>query len=164
MGRGKQGENMKDKGGRPAKYNPEETPKVARTVTGEGKTLAQLAQLLGVNPDTITDWQKKHPEFSVAIKLGREDASDRVERALFERAIGYSHPTVKPMVVSGGQGMGSSIEMVDLVEQYPPDTTAAMSWLKNKRPDQWKDKQHVEHSGLAVLSNRLVAARKRAKK
>lgn len=149
---------------RPAKYDPVQHPKLARELTGEGKTLTQIAKLFEVNRDTVTEWQNSHPEFSVAIKLGREDASERVERALFERAIGYSHPIVKPMVVSDGGGMGSHIEKVDLVEHYPPDTAACMSWLKNRKPEEWKDRQEVAVTGLEALAVRLVAARKRVGK
>lgn len=148
------------KTGRPSKYKPEEHPKVARELTGNGRTLVDLAELFEVNPDTITEWQAAHPEFSVAIKLGREDATDRVERALYERAVGYKHPTVKPMVVSGGQGMGSSIEMVNLTEQYPPDTAAAALWLKNRRAKEWRDRQEIEHSGTLTLEQILAVASK----
>lgn len=31
-----------------------------------------------------------------------------------------------------------------------PDTTAAIFWLKNRRPDLWRDKQHTELSGETV--------------
>jgi hypothetical protein len=148
-------------GGRPSKYNADEHPKLARKLTGEGKTLVNIADLFDVNPDTITDWQNKHPEFSVAIKLGREDLSDNVERALAERAIGYTHPSEKIVVVSNGEGMGSSVERVPITEHYPPDTAAAMAWLKNRRAKEWKDKQEVEITGLDKLAEKLAAGRKR---
>jgi hypothetical protein len=146
--------------GRPTKYEAEKHPDLARKYTGEGKTLADLADLFDVALSTIELWQTTHLEFSVAIRAGREDATNRVEKALFDRAVGYSHPTVKPIVVSGGQGMGSSIEMVSLTEQYPPDTPAALAWLKNKRPAEWKDKQVIEHQGLDALAERLAESRK----
>ncbi len=124
-------------------------------LTGQGKALHDLAEVFGVNRSTITEWRTNHPEFSAAILLGREDASDRVERALFERACGYSHPTVKPMAVSLGDGQGSRIELVQLTEQYPPDTAAALAWLKNRRPDQWRDRQEIAHTGTLTLEQLL---------
>lgn len=33
------------------------------------------------------------------------------------------------------------------VKEVIPDTTAQIFWLKNRRPDKWRDKQDVEHSG-----------------
>ena len=85
--------------------------------------------------------QKLFPEFSAAVRQGKEDASDRVERALFERACGYSHPAVKILVVDKG------VQKVDYIQHYPPDTAAASLWLRNMRPVYWKERQTLEHSG-----------------
>lgn len=148
------------KPGRPTVYNPEEHPKVAREQTGNGRTLADLAKLLGVARSTIEEWQNVHPEFSVAIKLGREDAIDRVERSLFERAVGYSHPEVKLLVVSQGKGMPSIVERHKVTAHYPPDTAAAMAFLKNKRPAEWKDKHEVEGSLTLTLEQILAESNK----
>lgn len=144
------------KTGRPSLYNPDEHPKAARLLTGNGKTLADLAESFGVARSTIEEWMAAHPEFSGAIKLGREDASAAVERALFQRATGYSHPAVKILAVSGGQGVGSSVEKVPYTEHYPPDTEAAKFWLKNRRPGEWKDKQEVEHGGRVTLEQMVA--------
>lgn len=146
--------------GRPSPYDKDEHPRIAREQTAQGKTLADLAQLIGVARSTIQMWQENHPEFSVAIKLGREDATDRVERALFERAVGYNHKEEKLLVVSGGQGAGSTVERHETIAHYPPDTKAAQLWLNNLRPDRWKDKQHVEHTGKVTLESLLGESRK----
>ncbi len=142
--------------GRPTLYHPEEHPRVARKVMGEGKTLGQLAEVLGVHRSTMDEWRINHPEFSAMIELGREDALDHVEASLHQRAVGYQHPSEKIVVVSGGQGEGSHVERVDITVQYPPDPAAAMHILKNKRPKDWKDKQVIEHQGLAGLAQRLA--------
>jgi hypothetical protein len=138
--------------GRPLVYDAEHHPRLAREKTAEGKTLADLAQLFDVARSTIQKWQVEHTEFAVAIREGREDATDKVERALFERATGYSHPDEKILVVEG------AVERVDTVAHYPPDTKAAQLWLNNLRPDRWKDKQHVEHTINGDLADRLAKA------
>jgi hypothetical protein len=33
--------------------------------------------------------------------------------------------------------------IVPTVKNYPPDTTAVIFWLKNRRPDEWRDK--IDH-------------------
>lgn len=147
--------------GRPTVYNPDEHPKAAREQTGNGRTLADLAHLFGVARCTIVDWQGAHPEFAVAIKLGREDAVDRVERSLYERAVGYQHPETKLLTVSQGAGMPSVVERHRIVAHYPPDTAAALAFLKNKRPKDWKDKQEVEHTGKVTIEALLAESWKK---
>ena len=34
-----------------------------------------------------------------------------------------------------------------------PDTTAQIFWLKNRKPDEWRDKQVVQHDGEVKVSN-----------
>ncbi|MDR8011858.1 terminase, partial [Escherichia coli] len=50
-----------------------------------------------------------------------------------------------------------------LEKYYPPDTTAAIFWLKNRQKDKWRDKQEVEHTGEVNLIQRIQEARKRAR-
>lgn len=40
-----------------------------------------------------------------------------------------------------------------VVKQVHPDVTAQIFWLKNRKPDQWRDKQDINHSG--GLDNKL---------
>ena len=44
--------------------------------------------------------------------------------------------------------------IVPYTERYPPDTTAAIFWLKNRRPDLWRDKHRIEHSGQVATNVR----------
>lgn len=132
--------------GRPTLYNPEEHPRAVQALAGKGKTIADIAEAFDVAMSTVTLWAHEHPEFSVALRLGREAADERVERALFERATGYEHPAVKIVAVSGGQGCGSHIEKVEYTEHYPPDTEAAKFWLKNRKPSRWREKSEVDQN------------------
>jgi DNA-binding XRE family transcriptional regulator len=145
---------------RPTKYNPDEHPKLARELTGMGRTQADMAEAFDVARSTIELWMKEHPEFSVAIKLGKEDACDRVERALVERATGYTYKGKKPMVVSQGPGAGSVIEYADVETHVVPDVAAQSFFLRNKRAAEWKDRQQIEHVGLDGLAERLAESRK----
>jgi transposase-like protein len=131
-------------GGRPSLYDPEEHPKAVRLLMGNGKTLADVAEHFDVNRSTITEWIKNHAEFSAAIDLGREDATDRVERALFERATGYSWPSEKLMTVSDGGGGGSHVERHKITEHVPPDPAALKFFLSNRRRKEWAERQQIE--------------------
>ena len=129
--------------GRPTSYRPE-FAKQARFLALRGCTLADLAEFFEVGTTTVDNWVKAHPEFKQAIKDGGAVADARVAKALYHRAIGYSHKAVKIMSVAGPPGTGSTIEQVPYIEKYPPDTVACIFWLKNRRPDLWRDKVSVD--------------------
>lgn len=106
-----------------------------------GATDVELAGFFGVNPDTINAWKRKHPEFSVSIKQGREYADANVADRLYNRALGYSHESVKIFMPSGAD----EPVYAPFTEHYPPDTQAASLWLRNRQPAKWRDR--VEHTG-----------------
>jgi hypothetical protein len=147
--------------GRPSKQNGIDVAKVEK-MAASGFTNDQLAVALDVNVRTVYDWCDEHseyfwPEFSQAIKRGKPIVDDKVERSLFERACGYEHPDVH---ISNFQG---DITVTPTVKKYPPETLAAIFWLKNRRPKKWRDKHEVEHSGSISIADRMREARERAK-
>ena len=56
----------------------------------EGRSLDGCAALLGVHPDSLYTWQKMHPEFSDAVRLGRAAATAFWEGRLLDIAKGGS--------------------------------------------------------------------------
>src|SRR5215203_579552 len=99
-----------------------------------GFTDQELADLFGVSVSTINAWKTRHVDFLQALKRGKTEADDRVERALYHRAVGYSHEVEKPMVID------KAVRIVTYTERMPPDTTACNFWLKNRNPEEWRDK------------------------
>lgn len=130
--------------GRPPIYDPDEHPAAAQELARNGKTIADMAEVFGVSLSAVKLWMHEHPAFMTAVTLGREAAVDRVERALFERAIGYSWPSEKLLVVSGGHGCGSSVVREDITEHVPPDAAAIKFFLTNKRRKEWAERQQIE--------------------
>ena len=148
----------KHPGGRPTKYKPEYCLTV-EYMARAGMTDAQIAEKLGISEATITNWKKDYPEFLASLKAGKEDPDDLVERSLFERATGYQHEVEKPMVVSMGKDNGSEVEIVKFTESLAPDVTAQIFWLKNRRPDRWREKAEVEHSGTVQITDDIPKAK-----
>jgi hypothetical protein len=72
-----------------------------------------------------------------------------VERSLYHRAVGYSYDAVK-IFMPGGKGKPV---IVPYREHMPPDTVACIFWLKNRRREEWRDKQEVEHSGSLQIKD-----------
>lgn len=140
-------------GGRPSKYDPE-YPEKARKLFECGCTDREVAEFFGVHETTIRNWAAEYPEFFMALKIGKAAADDRVEQSLYRRAIGYSHDAMKILVLKefepveeGKPTIREVVHHEPYVEHYPPDTTAGIFWLKNRRPEQWRDVKAVEHSG-----------------
>lgn len=125
--------------GRPSLYDPERHPIWAEGLAKLGKIEDEIAAAMGINVDTLREWKKKHPEFSVALKIGKSEADTTVERSLFKRAIGYEYEEIK--IVNGGERTEKTIK------QVAPDTTAQIFWLKNRKPEEWRDKVHQEITG-----------------
>lgn len=101
----------------------------------------QIAENAGITPSTLYEWKKKYPDISEAIKKGKEVVDIQVENALLKRALGYSHKETKTEETADGD------KVTVTVKEVVPDTTAQIFWLKNRRPDKWRDKQDIEHSG-----------------
>lgn len=129
-------------GGRPTLYDPayaEQAKKVAEL----GATDAEIASFFEVDVRTIYRWKHDYPEFCQALKVGKNVADDRVERSLYQKAIGYEQEEVKIFMPAGKD----SPVYAPFVAKVAPDTTAAIFWLKNRRKEKWRDKQEVEHTG-----------------
>ena len=124
---------------RPSKYEPA-FAETAQKLCKLGATDVEIADFLDVAVSTLYLWKHAHPEFSEALKVGKATADDRVEQSLYRRALGYSHDAVKMHVVDG------TVSLTPYTEHYPPDTTAAIFWLKNRRPEEWRDKAEIAHT------------------
>lgn len=131
--------NRGGRGGQ-SKYRPEFAEQ-AKKATDAGFTDREIAELFGVDESTVNRWKFAHVEFAQALKVGKEPADERVESSLYRRALGYSHDAVKIFQYQGQE------VVVPYVEHVPPDTTACIFWLKNRRPDLWRDRVVNEHTG-----------------
>lgn len=127
--------------GRPSKYH-DLVPEQARKLCMLGATDAELADFFGISESTLNNWKTDHPEFMESLKEGKSQADAEVASKLYHRATGYSHNAVK-IVANATTGQE---HIVPYTEHYPPDTTAAIFWLKNRRPDLWRDKQEIDHT------------------
>lgn len=132
-------------GGAPSKYDAKFAV-MAEKACKAGFTDLELADLIGVSVRTINTWKVEHVEFSAALKGGKEIADNRVERSLFARANGYEHDETDIRVIE------NRLVMTPIRKIYPPDTTACIFWLKNRRSDLWRDKQEVENTGTLQVT------------
>lgn len=134
---------QKPKAGRPSSYKPEYVEQATK-LCALGATDVDLADFFGVSITTIGNWKTSHEEFLAALKGGKEPADERVERSLYQRANGYTHDAVK---IFPPKGEGTQALIVPYREHVPPDTTACIFWLKNRKPAEWRDRMINEHTG-----------------
>ena len=119
----------------------------------DGLTDEQIAHNMGITRETLRVWKNKFSVISAALKRGKEVVDVEVENALLKRALGYTYTeTTKERGVNPETGKVELITTKVVTKEVVPDTTAQIFWLKNRRPDLWRDKQNVELSG-EVASN-----------
>ena len=140
---------MNKKVGRPLRYSPKILKQV-QSLAIEGKTIEEMANELSISVKTFYEWKNKYKEFSEAIKKGKEVSDDKVEESLFKRAIGYEYEETEQVMSSGKSKKDKddkNIKIRKTTKHVPPDVLAQMYWLKNRRPDKWRDKQDMHFSG-----------------
>ena len=138
----------KNKGGRPSKKDNIDLDMLYK-LASFGLTDAQLAQAFNITEQSLNNY-KKDNKFLESLKAGKQEADERVKKSLFERACGYEHEDVDIKVIQ------NKIVETKLIKHYPPDATSMIFWLKNRRPDEWREKHEVEHSGdLTVIIRKL---------
>jgi len=120
--------------GRPSKYRPEFVEQ-AKKLCRLGATDLEIADFFGITVRTLFNWKNEHDDFFHALNESKTIPDERVERSLFHRAIGYEHDEVDIRVID------HQIVKTQIRKYYPPDTTACIFWLKNRRPDLWRDKR-----------------------
>lgn len=125
--------------GRPPEFRPE-FARMAGKACRLGATDEDLAELFDVHLRTVRLWITRHPSFHHAVKTNKPGADDRVQRSLYQRAIGYTFDAVKVF-----QHEGRVIEH-QVREHVPPDTAACIIWLKNRRPTEWRDRRELDIS------------------
>lgn len=121
----------------------------AAVLTKLGAIDAELADFFKVTLRTLYRWKAEYPEFANALRLGKHEADERVTRSLFQRAVGYTAPETH-FHVHKGRAIPTEI-----IKHYPPDTTACIFWLKNRRPEEWREKFEHDH-GLNISREKLA--------
>lgn len=125
----------------------------------DGLTDEQIAANLGIGKTAFYKYKKEHTNFANALKRGKEVIDFEVENSLLKRALGYEYTEVTKERIMRKDEKGKPITDIhgfpcyDMVitktvkKEVVPDTTAQIFWLKNRRPDKWRDKQEMQHSG-----------------
>ena len=133
--------------GRPSPYKPAFT-RIAERLCRNGATDIEVADILGISVRTFYRWCLLHEEFTAAVRTGKEAADDRVERALYQRAVGYDYVAQKIVTPKGGG---------PVIMPYTVHVPAAMHWLDIRRPKPWARLSETPQTDIAAI----IAERRR---
>lgn len=108
----------------------------------QGLTDEDIAKKMGITGRTLYRWKQQYCQICQALKKGKDFADIEVENALHKSAMGFTGPDGK---------------------YYAPNMTAAIFWLKNRKPNVWRDRpKQVEEDdardGAKLLANILEKA------
>jgi hypothetical protein len=137
--------NKKSNAGRKSKYETHVKPKLHLITQWckNGSTDEQIYKKLRISKDSFYDYKKKHPEFTDALKIGKDDADDLVESALFKRALGYEYEETEESETYNPE-TGQTVKTRKIIKHLVADTTAQIFWLKNRRPDRWRNNDRLD--------------------
>ena len=99
-----------------------------------GHTDFEIADFMEISPRSLYRYMIETPSFCQSIKAWKEEADNRVERSLYQRAMGYSHESEEIFCAFG------KVTRVKTIKHYPPSEVACIFWLKNRKPEQYRDK------------------------
>lgn len=101
-----------------------------------GATDREIAEELGIAERTLHRWKHTHKDLCQSLKLGKDEADARVEQSLYRRATGYTYDSEKLFAPAGTR----KVLRAAIIEHVPPDVTACIFWLKNRKRAEWRDK------------------------
>ena len=127
---------------RPTKYRAEYAEQ-ARKLCLLGATDQELADFFEVEVRTVYRWKGDHEEFCQSLKAGKDEADNRVERSLYQQAIGYEQDEVKIFMPAQAE----TPVYAPFRAKVAPNVTAAIFWLKNRKRGEWRDKVETELTG-----------------
>ncbi len=129
---------------RPSKYQTHVAPRLEeiKDWVRNGATDKEVAERLGISETSFYDYKNEFSEFSESIKKGKDYVDAEVENALLKRALGYNFNETTQELKDG------KLVVTKVVRKHiVGDVGAQAFWLKNRRPDKWRDKPADSQSG-----------------
>lgn len=148
----------KHPGGRPSKF-PTIDQEQLKILVLDGYTDERICRFFGITHPTLNKYKREKPEFFTSLKDWKLEADAKVEKSLYQRAIGYQYDEVTYEKSNVG-GLGVVMKAGEIkalkhtptakakvvVKEVAPDVTAQIFWLKNRQPKVWRDKIDHEHT------------------
>ena len=116
-----------------------------------GATIPDLCRIIGCNKTTFHRIKNNEIKLLELLKSGKEEADLKVENALFKRACGFEYEEETNEVRLNPDGATGQVVFVKKVKKIiPPDTGAAMAWLKNRKPSEWNTPTKIDATNRVI--------------
>lgn len=144
-------------------YKKDFHPQMAKWMLRAGKTMEEIAAEFTISLRTLYRWQETYTEFEEVLKGNRFFVDMMVEDSLLKRALGHKsverHIEYEPVVRGEGADPNLPREAVQVkrrkvIKHVAPDVVACIFWLKNRRPEDWRDVQKHEFTGKDEMTKR----------
>jgi len=124
---------QKQKVGRPSKRTGFVVGKIME-LARQGKTHNQISEIIGINPSTLSDWKLEDWEFAISLRHNLDLADQVVECSTFKNATGFYFEEEE----------ATKDGVVTVRKFRPPQPGSQIFWLKNRKPDVWRDNPHFK--------------------
>jgi transposase len=116
----------------------------------DGRDRKTIAKKMGISLSTLGQWAEKFPQIGSALAIGCDAADRQVETALYKRAMGYEVEETKTTVIVAPDD--SRTQKLEKYQRHiPPDPVSVIFWLKNRKPNVWRDKREFDIEGSIGL-------------
>lgn len=123
----------------------------------DGMIDTQIAEKMGISTKTLYEWKKKYESINLALRRGKEVVDRMVENALLKSALGYDYEETEYYETKRGTTKRT------YVKHMPPNVTAIIYWLKNRKPAEWRDRPIDKSTEAEKAHSDLVSAIKAIK-
>ncbi len=136
---------LKSRKGRKTEYDEKRHVTLAKWLTAAGYNKQHIAGIIGVSVETMWRWERKYPVFCKAFEWGASQANSEAAIGLHERACGYERMEIEVREEHDADGNLTGKTVKKTKRFIPPDTAAAIAWLRNRDPEHFADVQ--KHGG-----------------
>jgi hypothetical protein len=139
---------MAEKRGRKSAYDTKIKPRLLE-IAGwcrDGHTDKNICVALRITEKTFCKYKLLKSELLQATLINKEIADLTMENSLYKRGNGFQYEETTQELRENEEG-DKVLTITKVIEKMVvPDTTAASLWLRNRRPDKWRDKQQVDNT------------------
>lgn len=130
----------KKRKGKYEKWYSEENIELIKGFARSGFIDKEISKEIGISIATFYNWKKEYPEFKEALETSKKIANIRVEMGLYKRALGYVAEDVEEHYNKKGELISKHVKKYHV----KGDVTAQIIWLKNRDPENWRDRKFIE--------------------